>query len=198
MPQFFMDRYPVTNAGYYRFLTETNYRPADTANFLKHWINGKPATGTDNFPVVFISMDDAAAYAKWAGKRLPSEMEWQYAAQGTDFRKFPWGNEMDSTRCNYKLNHPVEVTGFPSGASPFGVEDMVGNVWQMMQEKYDNGSYYYGIIRGGSYYHPDQSIWYVTGGPLPADHPELLLLVSPSLDRNATVGFRCVKDAIQP
>jgi formylglycine-generating enzyme required for sulfatase activity len=72
---------------------------------------------------------------------------------------------------------------------------MIGNVWQLTNDVYDNGSYYFEIIRGGSYYYPSSSIWYVTGGPLPADHPEMLLLIAPGLDRNATVGFRCVKDA---
>jgi formylglycine-generating enzyme required for sulfatase activity len=122
-------------------------------------------------------------------------MEWQYAAQGTDMRKYPWGNQMDSTKCNYHLHHPTSVRAFPGGASPFGVEDMIGNIWQMTNDVYDIGCYYYAIIRGGSYYHPVSSIWYVTGGPLPADHPEMLLLLSPGLDRNGTVGFRLVKDA---
>jgi formylglycine-generating enzyme required for sulfatase activity len=140
-------------------------------------------------------MDDAKAYARWAGKRLPTEMEWQYAAQGTDMRKYPWGNTMDSSKCNYNLNHPTPVEAHPQGASPFGVEDMTGNVWQLTNDIYDVGSYYYVIIRGGSYYHPSSSPWYVTGGPLPVDHPEMLLLMAPGLDRNGTVGFRCVMDA---
>jgi hypothetical protein len=71
---------------------------------------------------------------------------------------------------------------------------MIGNVWQMTGDVYDNGCYYYRIIRGGSYYHPTSSIWYIAGGPLPAYHPEMLLLVGPGLNRNATVGFRLVKD----
>jgi len=194
MPQFFMDKHPVTNAQYKSFIDQTSYIPDDTANYLKHWSNNKPVLGTEDFPVIYVNLDDAGAYAKWAGKRLPTEQEWQYAAQGTDMRKFPWGNKMDSTRCNYNLNFPTAVNKFPNGASPFGVEDLVGNVWQMTADVFDNGSYYYNIIRGGSYYHPTQSIWYVTGGPLPVDHPEMLLLISPGLDRNATVGFRCVKE----
>jgi formylglycine-generating enzyme required for sulfatase activity len=197
MDRFFIDRYPVTNGQFADFLHRSGYRPADTAGFLRHWSNGIPPVGLEEHPVVFVSPEDAKAYAEWAGKRLPTEQEWQYAAQGSDQRKYPWGNNMDSTRCNFNLNHTTSVNSFPSGESPFGVMDLVGNVWQITSDVYDNGSYYYTIIRGGSYYHPTQSIWYVTGGPLPVDHPEMLLLTSSGLNRNATVGFRCAATAIQ-
>jgi formylglycine-generating enzyme required for sulfatase activity len=196
MPGLYIDKYPVTNQQFLEFIRKSSYLPKDTTNFLKHWSKGNPAKEIENLPVTYINLADARAYAQWAGKRLPSEQEWQYAAQGTDLRKYPWGNVMDSTKCNHNLNYPTPVNNFPKGASPFGVNDLVGNVWQMTNDVYDNGSYYFNIIRGGSYYHPTQSIWYVTGGPLPADHPEMLLLISPGLDRNSTVGFRCVKDAI--
>ncbi|MCX6278599.1 MAG: SUMF1/EgtB/PvdO family nonheme iron enzyme, partial [Bacteroidetes bacterium] len=195
MPEFFMDKYPVTNKQFQDFILQSSYLPKDTTNYLKHWSKGIPVKGEENLPVIYINLADARAYAKWAAKRLPSEQEWQYAAQGSDMRKYPWGNIMDSTLCNYNLNFPTQVNRFPDGASEFGVNDMIGNVWQMTNDVYDNGSYYFNIIRGGSYYHPTQSAWYVTGGPLPVDHPEMLLLISPGLDRNATVGFRCVKDA---
>jgi formylglycine-generating enzyme required for sulfatase activity len=195
MKRFFMDKYPVTNAEFYDFLQATGYEPADTVNFLKHWVNRKPPVGLENHPVVYVSLLDAEAYAKWDGKRLPTETEWQYSAQGTDQRRYPWGNVMDSTRCNYNLNHTTPVDLFRKGASPFGVMDIIGNVWQLTNDVYDNGSYRYNIIRGGSYYHPASSIWYVTGGPVPVNHPEMILMVSPSLDRCATIGFRCVKDA---
>jgi len=194
MSSFFMDRYPVTNHQWSVFLKETGYQPVDTANYLKHWINGKIPEGEESFPVVYVSPEDIRAYAFWKGKRLPTEQEWQYAAQGLDLRSYPWGNEPDSTRCNFNLNHPTAVNLFPEGKSPFGVEDLIGNVWQLTNDVYFNGSYYFAIIRGGSYYHPATSIWYVAGGPMPADHPEMLLLNGPGLNRNATVGFRLVKD----
>ncbi len=73
--------------------------------------------------------------------------------------------------------------------------DLVGNVWQLTNDVYDNGSYYFVIIRGGSYYNPTSSWWYVQGGPQQLDKTQMLLMVSPGFDRNATVGFRCVKDA---
>ncbi len=158
MPHYFMDKFPVTNIRYKYFIDQTSYLPKDTTNYLRHWLNGYPRKGTENNPVVYVSLDDAKAYAKWAGKRLPTEQEWQYAAQGADLRKYPWGNKMDSLKCNYNLNFPTSVTKFSKGGSPFKVMDLVGNVWQMTADVYDNGSYYYNIIRGGSYYHSLQSI----------------------------------------
>ena len=190
----YMDVTPVTNMNYMDFIKKSHYRPQDTSCYLKHWDHGRIPAGQEDYPVVFVSLDDARAYAQWAGKRLPSGAEWQYAAQGTDMRKYPWGMKMDSTKCNFNLNHPTPVNAFPDGASPYGILDLIGNVWQMTGDVYEVGSYTYNMIRGGSYYHPASSIWYVTGGPLPADHPEMLLQISPGLNRNATVGFRCVMD----
>ena len=195
MRRFFMDRTPVTNAAFAEFLKASGYAPADRSNFLLHWIDGRPPAGQGDHPVVWVSLEDARAYAKWAGKRLPIEAEWQYAAQGTDGRPFPWGKKMEPGRCNNKLNRTTPVAAFPKGASPFGVLDMVGNVWQFMDDVYDNGVYRYGIIRGGSFYAPEKSEWYVKSGPLAVDRVQIHLLVAPGLDRAATVGFRCVRDA---
>jgi formylglycine-generating enzyme required for sulfatase activity len=77
------------------------------------------------------------------------------------------------------------------------VEDLVGNVWQLTSDVYDNGVYSYVIIKGGSYYSPEASIWYPKSGPLQVTRQQILLLISPGLNRNATVGFRCLKDALQ-
>lgn len=192
---FYIDKYPVTNAQYREFLESTRYSPKEPKNFLKHWDNGKIPTGLEDHPVVYVSLEDARAYAAWAGKRLPTEVEWQYAASGKESYNWPWGMEFDSTRCNNATGHTTGVRDFPKGKSPFGVMDMTGNIWQFTGDVYDNGTYYYVIMKGGSHYKPTSSWWYVKGGPQPNYWHQLLLLVSPSFDRNATVGFRCVKDA---
>jgi len=191
---FLIDKYPVTNEQYYLFISETAYRPADTVNYLKHWINGMYEQGKEKYPVVNVSIEDAKAYAEWAGKRLPTEAEWQLAARGTDERLWPWGNEFHGTKCNNAFGRPTPVDAFSKGQSPYGVMDMVGNVWQLTNDIYDNGIYYFVMIRGGSYYMPTSSWWYVQGGPQSLDKTQMLLLVSPGFDRNATVGFRCVRD----
>ncbi|MBN1107280.1 MAG: SUMF1/EgtB/PvdO family nonheme iron enzyme [Bacteroidales bacterium] len=191
---FLIDRYPVTNARYYEFITKSGYVPADTVNYLRHWGSVIYRQGQDNYPVVYVSYEDMKAYAAWAGKRLPTEDEWQLAAQGTDGRKWPWGNDFHGTNCNNAFGRPTPVDAFPKGQSQAGVMDLVGNVWQMTNDMYFNGTNYITVIRGGSYYNPDSSWWYIKGGPQSLDRTQIMLLVSPGYDRSSTVGFRCVKD----
>lgn len=194
---FLVDRYPVTNAMYYEFMMSSGYRPSDTTRFLRHWKHGKYGQGQEKYPVVYLSYEDMRAYASWAGKRLPTEAEWQLAAQGTDLRKWPWGNEFHGAFCNNSFARPTPVDAFVKGQSPYGAVDMVGNVWQMTNDMYFNGSYYMTVIRGGSYYKPESSWWYMQGGPQSLDKTQILLMVSPGFDRSPTVGFRCVKDIDQ-
>jgi len=191
---FLIDKYPVTNARYYEFILSSGYYPRDTTNYLRHWESGVYKQGQDNYPVVYLSYEDMLAYARWAEKRLPTEAEWQLAAQGTDKRLWPWGNEFHGTNCNNAFERPTPVDAFSKGRSPYGVMDLVGNVWQMTGDMYFNGAYYFTVIRGGSYFHPDSSWWYIEGGPRQLDKTQIMLMVSPGFDRSATVGFRCVKD----
>jgi formylglycine-generating enzyme required for sulfatase activity len=177
------------------FLQATKYVPEDPVNFLKHWNDGNIPEGLEEHPVVYVSLEDARAYADWAGKRLPSEKEWQYAASGNEGFDWPWGHEFDSTRCNNASGNTSAVDAFRKGKSPFGVMDLTGNVWQFTADVYDNGTYYFVILKGGSHYNSTASWWYVKGGPQPNYWHQQLLLVSPSFDRNSTVGFRCVRDA---
>ena len=198
MNSLWIDRYPVTNAQFKKFMDTTHYHPKDDLNFLRDWQNGTYPAGWENKPVTWVSLEDARAYAKWAGKRLPHEWEWQYAAQGSDGRLYPWGNSWDasvvpSPEKGRNLRAPEAVEAHPKGASPFGVEDLVGNVWQWTDEFMDEHTRA-GIVRGGSYYQPQGSIWYFPQAYRLDQHGKLLLM-APSKDRAGTLGFRCVKDA---
>jgi gamma-glutamyl hercynylcysteine S-oxide synthase len=195
---FYIDKYPVTNAEFKKFLDSTQYHPKDDLNFLRDWKDGNYPAGWDNRPVTWVSQEDARAYASWAGKRLPHEWEWQYAAQGTDLRSYPWGNDWDTSAVpvpdkSRTMRGPDAVDAHPKGASPFGVMDLVGNVWQWTEEFVDEHTRG-GILRGGSYYQPQGSIWYFPQAYKLTEHGKLLL-VSPSMDRSGGVGFRCVVDA---
>ena len=195
---FYIDKYPVTNAEFQNFLKAAKYHPADDLNFLRDWKDGNYPEGWDDKPVTWVSLEDARAYAKWAGKRLPHEWEWQYAAQGKDGRLYPWGDTWDATRVpvpdkGRTMRGPDGVDAHPSGATPSGVMDLVGNVWQWTDEFVDEHTRA-GILRGGSYYQPQGSIWYFPQAYRNDQHGKLLLM-APGYDRSAAVGFRCVADA---
>ncbi len=195
---FFIDRYPVTNAEFKKFLNASGYHPADDHNFLKHWKNGSFPKEWSNKPVIWVSIEDARAYAAWAGKRLPHEWEWQYAAQGKDGRLYPWGDTLDrsflpSPEKGREMREPTDVSLFPKGSSPFGVMDLVGNVWQWTDEHSDDHTRF-AVLRGGSYYQPQGSKWYFPQAYRLDQHGKYLLM-APSRDRSATIGFRCVVDA---
>jgi len=195
---FWIDKYPVTNAQYKKFLEATHYHPHDDLNFLRDWKDGNYPSGWENKPVTWVSLEDARAYASWAGKRLPHEWEWQYAAQSNDGRSYPWGNEwqayvVPAQDKNRSMRGPDAVDAHPQGASPFGVMDMVGNVWQWTEEFQDEHTRA-GILRGGSYYQPQGSIWYFPQAYKLNQHGKLLLM-APSIDRSGAVGFRCVQEA---
>jgi formylglycine-generating enzyme required for sulfatase activity len=195
---FHIDRYPVTNAQYKTFLDASGYRPRDAHNFLRHWQSGAPPRGWENKPVTWVAIEDARAYAQWAGKRLPHEWEWQYAAQGTDGRRFPWGNEwradaVPAPSVEREMPPPHNVDAHPAGASPFGVMDLVGNVWQWTDE-YVDAHTRAAILRGGSAYQPQTSHWYFPQAYRLDQHGKYLLM-APCKDRSAGIGFRCVVDA---
>ncbi len=197
MSRFYIDQYSVSNAQFKAFLDATKYHPKDDFDFLKDWRNGTYPDGWANKPVTWVSLEDARAYAAWAGKRLPHEWEWQYAAQGTDGRVYPWGNEWkgDAVPVPEKgraLRGPDDSAAHPLGASPFNVMDLVGNIWQWTDEYQDEHTRA-AILRGGSYYQPQGSIWYFPQAYRNDQHGKLLLM-APSKDRAGTLGFRCVVD----
>jgi formylglycine-generating enzyme required for sulfatase activity len=193
--RFAIDLTPVTNAEFADFLKATKWKPKHAENFLKHWTSGRPTAGQKDHPVVYVDLDDARAYARWAGKRLPTEEEWQYAAQGADGRAYPWGNELQPGRCNNdKSGATTPVKAFPLGRSPFGCYDMCGNVWHWTESERTDGRTRFCIIRGGSFFSARGSNWYVDGGPRSANFATKFLLMWPGLDRCGTIGFRCVRD----
>jgi len=195
---FYIDKYPVTNAQFKRFLDASGYRPQDGHNFLKSWSHGAYPQGWDRKPVTWVSLDDARAYAAWAGKRLPHEWQWQYAAQGGDGRPYPWGKGPDPAalpqhETGRELRPPSDVDAYPKGASPWGVMDLVGNVWQWTDEYLDEHTRA-AVLRGGSYYRPSGSGWYFPQNTRLDQHAKYLL-IAPSKDRCPMLGFRCVVDA---
>lgn len=187
---FYIDTYEVTNEDYKKFVSTTGHRPPAT------WVKGNYPTGTARTPVIGVSWDDAEAYAAWAGKRLPSEEEWEFAARGTDGRRYPWGNGWQPGAANAdSANQGLADLGSSKGTSPFGAYDMVGNAWEWTAS--DFRAYPGGrlpanqpggelkVIRGGSYESTKEyaTTTYRTGWPARG-----------AKTYNQT-GFRCVKDA---
>ena len=146
---------------------------------------------------------------------MPTEIEWQYAAQTSDLNEWPWKQikpvtrkeevitetltttsleGIDSALCNLGNGMLYAVGKYPAGVNPHGLQDLVGSVWQLTNDVYMNGSYRYIIIKGGSYFKPSSSWWYVQGGPRELHYRQQLLRISQGFERNATVGFRCMKD----
>lgn len=213
---FAMDETLVTNAQFEMFLKTTGYKPKHPANFLRHWINNippspltsprlrqakklrraSPPKSQENFPVIWITLDDARAYAQWIGKRLPTEAEWQWAAQnGIQENLYPWGNKYDSTLCNHgQTLGTTAVTQFGKGRSKLGLYDMSGNVWQLTESERTDGHNSYCILRGGAWYTNPASHWYADQGPQKTNFGAKYLLTWPGSDRCGTVGFRCVVD----
>ncbi len=193
--RFAIDKTPVTNTMFSEFLRASGYKPSIQDNFLKHWNNGKIPAGHEDHPVVYVSHEDAKAYAGWAEKRLPSAEEWQLAAQGPESFSYPWGNEMKENTCNPNTNGiTTSVNAYPGGASPYGCLDMCGNTWELTQDVYSDGRTRSVMLKGGSCFRAEGSVWYMDGGPQKNGFLAKMLLMWPGLDRCSTVGFRCVAD----
>ncbi len=136
-----MDKYEVTVAQFKQCVT-AGACSSDNFSTTSGSHNNYNVTGRDNHPMNFVSWNGAKEYCAWAGKRLPTEAEWEYAARGANLTKYPWGNESPS--CDkavyYGCNngHTSEVGSRPSGKSPFGLYDMAGNVWEWVEDCYKN------------------------------------------------------------
>ncbi|MBI4720728.1 MAG: formylglycine-generating enzyme family protein [Chitinivibrionia bacterium] len=192
---FYIDMFEVTNIQYKLFADSMKVKPPS------HWIDGDYPVGMDGYPVVGVTWHDAQKYARFVGKRLPTETEWEKAARGTDGRKYPWGNEFDNTKCN---NGPqlAQIADFEAGKSPFGVFNMAGNAaewvdaWytpyvrtehdrldpDMPEHKPFYGNKRYRVYRGGS--------WNSFGKYLRCANREK---ARPG-ERWSFIGFRCAMD----
>jgi formylglycine-generating enzyme required for sulfatase activity len=158
---FWIDQTEVTNAMYAKCVQDAKCsQPGSTTHY-----NDSKYT---NHPIVYVSWNDAKIYCEWAGRRLPTEAEWEKAARGTDGRIFPWGNKLpDNNLVNYNgdIGDTTEVGKYPNGASPYGALDMAGNVAEWSSDWYSNtyyqsspssnplgpGSGQYRVLRGGSW-----------------------------------------------
>ncbi len=210
---FYIDRYEVTNAQYWEFMDyimktgdHSKCSPSEPIN--KSHLPGNSFRGYEykyynypDYPVTRVDWYDAYAYAAWAGKRLPTEAEWEKAARGTDGRRFPWGNVWEIKFCNVGTdgNLPVTVGSFAEGNSVYGCYDMTGSVSEWCEDWY-HPEYYLSspkknpkgpikgtgkrIIRGGSMF--AQNVYKLRCA--------VRMFGEPS-DRNKSVGFRCAKDA---
>jgi formylglycine-generating enzyme required for sulfatase activity len=178
LPVFWIDKTPVANAEYVRFAHDTDRKPPG------HWKGKGPPDKIADHPVVEVSWHDAVAYAEWAGKRLPSEEEWEKAARGTDGPKYPWGDEKPTPEmCNFGRNEggttPVGKYS-PQGDSPYGCVDMAGNVWEWTASEYHAGGK---MLRGGS--------WDNYPSVVRSANRRRSLPVMTGLD----TGFRCARDS---
>ena len=194
LPDYFIDRFEVTNSLYLRLVEATKSRPP---NF---WIGGRYPAGQENFPVTGVNWYEAERYCRWAGKSLPTEAEWEKAARGTNGREFPWGDTFDPKKANTGASgfeRLLPVGSFPEGVSPYGVHDLSGNAWEWVADWYQpypgstDKNPLYGeknkVFRGGGY-----------GGSgghyaLPIFYRAAYRSSIPPEEAYMDLGFRCAK-----
>jgi len=138
LENFWIDQTEVTNGMYALCVQEGDCRlPSDTSSDTRARYFGN--SQFTKYPVIYVDWNDAQAYCNWAGRRLPSETEWEKAARGTDGRTYPWGNESPTCELtnSFCMGDTAQVGSYPAGASPYGALDMSGNVWQWIADWYD-------------------------------------------------------------
>ena len=187
---FYLDQHEVTNEEYARFVQATKHRAP------YNWPQGRIPEGQQKFPVVDVSWEDAAAYARWAGKRLPTEAEWERACRGlAEGSIYPWGDRAPTKEdARYsRVDGPGDVCRFPP--SYFGLCDMAGNVWEWCADWYDREYYQRAPDRNPR--GPEKGMYRVLRGGSWADVPKYLTCAYRSwarpAERSPNIGFRCAK-----
>ena len=199
---FAMDKTEVTNAAFYEFMAAGTYKPSSEEAFLVHWENKKPIPGDENKPVRYVNIEDVKAFAEWRSKRdgatyrLPTEMEWEYAARnGSKGDLYPWGDKFDP-RCAHinEQNASTAVAGTKTCPNQWGVQDLIGNVFEwtgseawvypgssFAVEKTDEVNY---MIRGGGAIEKTTGQFAITS---------TFRINTPASKRNSGLGFRLVR-----
>jgi formylglycine-generating enzyme required for sulfatase activity len=202
LPDYYIDKFEVTNEQYSKFATETRRKLPSNP-----WWDGQYLKGNPKEPVVGVSWNDASAYAQWAGKRLPTEEEWEKAASwgpsATKKRMWPWGDSPDPGHGNLQSNHPTTVGQSPSGASAYGVQDMAGNAAEWVDAYYQpypgntaadsNFGTTNRVVRGGHFksaYDDARTTRRVYAAPE--------FTAVEKIERSWLIGFRCAVAADDP
>jgi formylglycine-generating enzyme required for sulfatase activity len=169
---FYLDLFEVSNAQYRQCVNSGGCTPGNAADSFTY-PGYRDAATYDNYPVVGVNWDQAEAYCRWAGKRLPTEAEWEYAASGPENLTWPWGNTFDPNLSAASASDTQPVDSYPAGVSPFGVYNMAGNVAEWVQDVFDENFYANSpaenpvntgsgagrVYRGGSFGNPDGSFY---------------------------------------
>ncbi|HSL31138.1 MAG TPA: SUMF1/EgtB/PvdO family nonheme iron enzyme [Anaerolineales bacterium] len=198
LDDFYIDTFEVTNARYAACVDAGECEPpSETGSFTRTSYYGDPAF--DDFPVVNVDWEAAAAYCRWRGMKLPTEAQWEKAARGTDGRLYPWGNNIDQTYANYAdiVGDTTEVGSYETGKSIYNVYDMSGNAWEWVADWFSN-SYYletpltnptgptsgeYRVLRGGSWHDGAETVTTSSRGWSQLEY-----------FYNVDFGFRCAMD----
>jgi formylglycine-generating enzyme len=201
LPAFYIDKYEVTNKRYKRFIDATGYKvpwsqdPA-VAAYVWDWQKRMYPEGKGDDPVVLVSWDDAKAFCTWAGKRLPTEAEWEKAARGPKGKPYPWGNDWANSKANTSesgLKQTTPLGSFKEDVSEYGVHDLAGNISEWVEEwfapyqgnpmtSYEERNKYK-VLRGGS--------WDYAHSIANGYHRQYALPQS----QMTAIGFRCAKAA---
>ncbi len=196
LPDYEIDRFEVTNEEFAWFIEQTGFVSYAEENSTKNWRDA--AEGKGNHPVVYVTWNDAVAYCEWAGKRLPTEAEWEKAARGDDGRAYPWGNDFVPDAGNFYeggIRGTTAVGSFGTGASPYEVYDMAGNVREWVEDYF---LAYEGAAADADPYFGEENRVNRGGGWFDGEDGEVVTTYNrnagpPDTSANDDIGFRCVR-----